>query len=199
MKNKKWIFFLFPLFLFADIKKEIINFYKQYYPQIEIENITIRPAPPEKYHSLKFLLSSKRNFGNIKIDNKYYYVKIKAKIPVCIATEIIKTNQDISNRCKTQKISFKNFYSKPLFKITPDIVASKIISKNSIINESNIKKKPDVFKNSSVSVIIQSKNITISSTAKALEDGYRGDEIKILINKKIKKAVVTDKGEVKIK
>ena len=196
---RKWIILFFPFFLYADIKKEITNFYKQYYPAIEIEEITIRPALPKRYKKIKFLLSPKRGFGNIKIDNRYYYVKIKAKIPVCISTQIIKTNQEIINKCKIKKTVFKNFYSKPITNITHNLVASKIISKNSIINESNTKKKPDVFKNSSVSVIIQSKNITISSTAKALEDGYRGDEIKILINKKIKKALVTNKGEVKIK
>ena len=196
---KKWIILFPPLLLLADIKKEIINFYKQSYPAIEIKDITIRPAPPKRYKKIKFLFSPKRSFGNIKIDNRYYYVKIKAKIPVCISTQVIKTNQAIINKCEIKKTDFKNFYSKPITNITHNLVASKIISKNSVINESNTKKKPAVFKNSSVSVIIQSKNITISSTAKALEDGYRGDEIKILINKKTKKAVVTNKGEVKIK
>ena len=196
---KKWIILFSPLLLFADIKKEITNFYKHYYPKIIIEKIKIKPSPPKKYKSINFLLSPKRSFGNIKIDNKYYYIKIKAKIPVCISTQIIKTNQEIINRCKIKKTDFKNFYSKPITNITHDLVASKIISKNSIINVSNTKKKPDVFKNSSVSVIIQSKNITIYSKAKALEDGYRGDEIKILFNKKIKNAIVSKKGAVKIK
>ncbi len=193
---KKWLF-LIPLFLFADIKKEIISFYKKHYPNIEIQNIQIKPTPPKKYHFLKILLSPKRSFGNIKIDNKFYYVKIKALMPVCITTSVIKTNQEI--KCKIKKIPFRNFYSKPIINITPNIVASKIISKNSIINISNTKKRADVFKNSLVSVIIQSKNIIISSKAKAMQDGYKGDVIKILLNKKIKKAKVIAKGMVEIK
>jgi len=200
MKNGKFIilFFLFSL-LYANINQKIIKFYKSYYPNIEIENIKIIPTPPKKYKTLKIMLSPKKTSGNIKIDNKFYYVKIKAKIPVCIATTIIKTNEDILNKCKIKKIPFRNFYSKPITNINSNIVASKIISKNSIINQSNTKKKPLVFKNSDVSVIIQSKNINISTTAKALEDGYKGDEIKILLNKKIKKAIVIDKGAVTIK
>lgn len=191
------LLFLFPLFLLADINKEIINFYKQYYPEIKIKKITIRPAPPKHYKKIKFLLSPKRNFGNIQIDGKFYYLKIKAFIPVCITEHIIKTNQTI--KCKFKTIPFKNFYSKPLTNINSNIVASKIIAKNSIITQSNTKLKPDVFKNSSVSVIIKSKNITISAQAKALEDGYKGENIKILINKKIKTAKIIDKGVVEIK
>ena len=200
MKSKKLIIFLFFFsFLYANINKKIIKFYKSYYPNIEIKNIKIIPTPPKKYQRLKILLSPKRSFGNIQIDNKFYYVKIKAIIPVCIATSIIKTNEEIINKCKIQKITFRNFYSKPIININSDIVASKIISKNSIINKSNTKKKPFVFKNSTVSVIIQSKNIQITSQAKALEDGYKGDKIKILLNKKQQKAIVVDKGVVKVK
>ena len=192
---KKLIFL--PLFLFASINEKIITFYKNYYPKIEIKKIIIRPTPPKNYKNLKILLSPKRSFGNIKIDNKYYYVKIKAFLPVCKATEIIKINQNI--KCKIEKIPFRNFYSKPVTNITSDMVASKIISKNSIINTTNIKKRPIVFKNSYVCVIIKSKNITLSAKAKALQDGYKGEYIKILLNKKIKMAKIIDKGEVEIK
>ena len=142
------------------------------------------------------MLSPKRSFGNIKIDNKYYYVKIKAFIPVCKAINIIKTNQKIN--CKIEKVPFRNFYSSPVLN-TKNLVASKIISKNSIINKSNTKKRPLVFKNSTISVIIRSKNITITTHAKALEDGYKYDVIKILLNKKIKNAKVIDKGVAEIK
>lgn len=195
--KKIWIFFI-PFLLFADVKTKIIKFYKKYYPNIIIQDIKIIPSPPKHYKKLIFFLSPKRSFGNIKIDNKFYYVKIKALIPVCIATSIIKTNQTIFNRCKITKINFRDFYSKPIINITPNLVASKIISKNSIINSSNTKPKPLVFKNSTISVIIQSKNIIISASAKALQDGYKGDVINILINKKIKKALVIQKGLVKI-
>jgi len=198
MKSEKLIIFFFFSLLYANINDKIIKFYKSYYPNIEIENIKITPTPPKKYKTLKIMLSPKRSSGNIKIDNKFYYVKIKAQIPVCIATTIIKTNEDILNRCSIKKIPFRNFYSKPITDINSDIVASKIIAKNSIINKSNTKKRPFVFKNSDVSVIIQSKNINISTTAKALEDGYKGEEINILLNKKIKKAIVIDKGVVKV-
>ena len=195
MKNKKLILLLLPLFLFASINNKIIKFYKSYYPNIEIQNIKITPTPPKKYKNIKFLLTPKRSFGNIKIDNKFYYVKIKAILPVCKATKIIKINENIE--CKIEKVPFRNFYSKPILNFK-NLVASKIISKNSIINESNTKKRPLIFKNSTISAIIKSKNILITSKAKALEDGNKGDEIRILINKKIKRAKVIDKGVVEI-
>ena len=186
---------LIPLFLFASINEKIIKFYKSYYPNIEIKKIIIHPTPPKKYKNIKFLLSPKRSFGTIKIDNKFFYLKIKAILPVCKATKIIKTNENIE--CKIEKVPFRNFYSKPILNFK-NLVASKIISKNSIINESNTKKRPLIFKNSTISAIIKSKNILITSKAKALQDGNRGDEIRILINKRVKKAKVIDKGVVEI-
>jgi len=93
-------------------------------------------------------------------------------------------------------VKFRYFYSKPLGKISPNLIASKIISKNSVINESNTKIAPAVLRGERVSVLIKSKNITISSSAKALRDGNIGDIIPIEMNRKIFNAKVTDKGVV---
>ena len=195
---RKLILIFFPIFLFASIKTKIIHFYKKYYPNIKIEKIKIYPTPPKKYKKIVFYLSPKRSFGNIKINNKFYYIVIKAKIPVCITTQIIRLNEGILNKCKIKLINFRNFYAKPIIHITPNLVASTIIAKDSIINTSNVKPRPLVFKNSTVSVIIQSKNIIITSSAKALQDGYKGNEIRIFINNKIKIATVIGKELVKI-
>jgi len=200
MKNEKFIiiFFLFSL-LWGNVKENIIKFYKSYYPTIKIENIKISPSPPKKYKIIKIFLSPKRNYGNIKIDNRFYYIKIKAFIKVYKSTQIIKTNQTLLNKVKLTTIPFRNFYSKPIFKLTQNLVASKIISKNSIINQSNTKKKPLIFKGSNISAIIKSKNIIIYSKAKALEDGYKGDKIKVLINKRVRNAIILERGKVEIK
>jgi len=199
MKNEKLLIFISLFsFLYANINDKIIEFYKSYYPNIKIENIKISPTPPKTFKNLKILLSPKRSYGNIKIDNRFYYVRIKALIKVYKAKQIIKTNELIYNKVKEEFIPFRTFYSKPLDKIDTNLVASKIISKNGIINESNTKKKPLIFKGDTISAIINSKNISITSKAKALEDGYKGDEIKILINKKIKKGTVLNKGVVKV-
>ena len=153
---------------------------------------------PKHYKTVKFLFSPKSPYGNIKIDDKFFYIKIKAKIPVYKATQIIKQNSLIIPGINVKKeiIDFRYFYSKPLNKIPKNLVASKIISKNSIINDSNTKTAPLVFKNQIVSVIINSKNITIYSKAKALKDGNKGDIIPIEMNKKIFNAIVVDKNRV---
>ena len=197
----KKIIFLFPFFLFADIKSEIVNFYKKKYPNIKIMNITSRPALPKKYKKIKFLLNPKTPYGNILIDGKYYYIKIKAKIPVYKSIRIIKQNAPILENVNVKKetIDFRYFYSKPISEIPKNLIASKIISKNSILNVSNTKIAPDVMRGEIVSVKIQSKNIDIYSNAKALNDGNIGDKIKIEMNRKIFDAIVIKKGVVTIK
>lgn len=199
MKNEKWIIIFLPFLLFASVKQKIISFYKKIYPEIIIKKIQITPPPPKKYKNFKILFSPKTTSGNIKIDNQYYYVRIKAKIPVFVANSVIKTNQPIYNNVIKKIIPFKYFYSKPLFKITKNLVASNIISKNSVITKSNTKIAPDVFRDETITVLIISKDITIYAKAKALQDGYIGDIINIKFRKKIQKAKIIKKGTVILK
>jgi len=187
-----------PLFLLASINQEIISFYKKFYPKIIIKNIKIIPTPPKKYKTFKIFINPKLTSGNIKINGKYFYVRIKALIPVFVTTELIKPNEKIKNKVILKEIPFRNFYAKPLYNIPSSLVASKIISKNAIINSLNTKKMPFVIKNSQVSVLIKSKDITITFFAKALQDGYKGDIINIIFKNKIKKAKVIKKGVVEI-
>jgi flagella basal body P-ring formation protein FlgA len=195
---KKLLFL--PIFLFAGIKEEIINFYKNKYPNIQIQKITSHPSLPKQYKKIKFLINPKMPYGNILIDGKYYYIKIFAKIPVYKSTQIIKQNSLILENINAKKelISFKYFYSKPISKISKDLIASKIISKNSILTLSNTKIAPAVLRGEKVNVIIKSKNINISTTAKALQDGNIGDKINIQMNRKIFNAKIIKKGMVEI-
>ena len=189
----------FPLFLFASINQKIINFYKTYYPNIKIIKIYIRPAPPKKYKNLKILFSHKSTSGNIKIDNRYYYVKIQAKLPVFKAKEIIKQNEFIYNKVYKTFILFRYFSSKPLSKIDKNFIAKNIISKNAVITESNTAKAPDVFRNSDITAFVKSKNINITIQVKALKNGNIGDIIPVKVKNKILKAKIKDKNLVEIK
>jgi len=200
MKNIK-LFIFFPLFLFAGIKEEIIKFYKKTYPNIQIIKITSHPALPKHYKKVKLLLNPKMSYGNILVDGKYYYIKIKAKLPVYKSLRIIKQNSPIIKNVNVTKelTDFRYFYSKPISKITKNLIASKIISKNAILTESNTKRAPAVMRGETVSVKISSGNIVIFSTAKALQDGNIGDKIKIEMNRKIFDAVVSGKNEVTIR
>jgi len=187
-----------PLFLFANIDQTIINFYKSHYPTIKIEKITITPTPPKKYKNLKILFSYKSNAGNIKIDNKYYFVKIKALINVYKAKRLIRQNEFIYNKVYKTTIPFRYFYSIPLNKIDKNLIAKNIIAKNSIITTSNTATAPDIFKNSIINAIIKSKSITISTQVKALKNGNIGDIIPVKLKNKILKAKVKDKNLVEI-
>ncbi len=199
MKNEKWIIIFLPFFLFASVNQKIISFYKRAYPKIIIKKIQITPSPPKKYKNIKILFTPKTTSGNIKIDNKYYYVRIKALMPVFIANTIIKTDQPIYNHVTKKIVIFKNFYSKPIFSLNKKLVASKIISKNAIITKNNTKIAPDVFRGDMITVLINSKDITIYSRAKALQDGNIGDIIKIKFRKKILKAKIIKKETVILK
>ncbi|WP_456471411.1 flagellar basal body P-ring formation chaperone FlgA [Caminibacter sp.] len=194
------IFLILPLFLFASVKEEIVNFYKKTYPKINIISITSNKPFPKTYKSIKILLCAKSASGNILIDKKYYFIRIKATIPVYKALKIIKQNSPIipGVNVKKETVKFRYFYSPPLSQIPKNLIASKIIGKNAVINKSNTKISPDVLKNSTVSVIISSSNIQIYSKAKALKDGNIGDTIPIEMNKKIFKAKIIDKNSVSI-
>ncbi|WP_457560037.1 hypothetical protein, partial [Caminibacter sp.] len=154
MKSKKLILLFLPVFLFASVKEEIISFYKKTYPNIKILEIISHPALPKHYKKIKFLLNPKMPYGNVLIDGKYYYIKIKAKIPVFKATQIIKQNYPILENINTKKetVDFRYFYSKPISKIQKNLIASKIISKNSILTSSNTKIAPAVIRGEKVSV-----------------------------------------------
>ena len=182
----KILIFFIPLFLFASIKQEIINFYKSHYPTIEIEKITSNKPFPRKYKNIDFKLANyKLPSSTLIIDGKYYFYRIKAKIKVYTANRVIKVNELILPNVSLKTITFKNFYSKPLIKIAPNLVASKIISKNTVINESNTKIRPLILKGENVNVIFKNHNIEIFAKGKALNDGNLNDIINIQINNKI--------------
>lgn len=194
----KWLLFL-PLFIFADVKKELINFYRQYYPTIEIVSIYTQKPFPKRYKKISFkLINPKYPSGNLIIDNHYYFFKINAKIKVFIATKIIKKNESISQNVKPQIIPFRSFYSKPLTDISPNLIASRIIAKNQIITKNNTKIRPEILKNDPVSVIFKGDAIEIYSKGKALNDANENEKVKVKIKNKIYEGFVK-KGEVVIK
>lgn len=91
MKSEKLLLIFLPLFLFASAKQELINFYKKHYPNIEIISIYTQKAFPKKYKTISFKLANpKQASGNLIIDGKYYFYRIKAKLKVFTAKMVIK-------------------------------------------------------------------------------------------------------------
>jgi len=196
----KILFFFIPVFLFASVKQKIINFYKNYYPTIKIEKITSNKPFPKKYKTVDFKLANhKLPSSTLIIDGKYYFYTIKANIGVWKATDVIKVNMPVLNNAVFKKIKFRSFYSKPLTKINSKLVASKIISKNAIINESNTKIKPLILRGQSVSVLFKDKNIEIYSKGTALNDANINESVKVKIGSKIYTGTADNNGDIIIK
>ncbi|NPA10899.1 MAG: flagellar basal body P-ring formation protein FlgA [Epsilonproteobacteria bacterium] len=189
---------LLPLVLFADVKSQIISFYKSRYPDINITKITSSPPLPSHYKTLKILLNPRSNSGVVKVDKKYYFIKINATLPAYISTKTLMPNTLIYPYVKKSTIPFKHIYTKPLLNISKQLVAKKIIAKGAVITSQNTKTPPAVLKNQKVKVIIKSKAIEIISSAKALKDGDIGVIIPVNMNNKIINAKVIAKGEVSI-
>jgi len=188
------------VFLFADVKEEIIKFYKEHYPNINIESISSNKPFPKKYAKIDFKLANyKLPSSTIIIDGKYYFYKIKAKIGVYKATDIIKVNQLIKPNVTFEMVPFRSFYSTPLSTISDNLIASKIISKNAVINKSNTKIKPLILKDQTVSVIFSNDAIDVYSKGKALNDANANDTVKVRIKGNVYEGVADKKGEVIIK
>jgi len=194
------LIFFIPFFLFASVKEEIIKFYKSHYPTIEIEKITSNKPFPKKYKNIDFkLVNYKLPSSTLIIDGKYYFYKIKAKIKVFTAQKIIKVNELIKPNVIFKYVEFKRFYSTPLTTLSDNLVASKVISKNSVIYEIDTKIRPLILKGEYVNVIFKNSNIEIYAKGKALNEGNLDDIISVQINNKIYSGKVAKNGTVIIK
>jgi flagella basal body P-ring formation protein FlgA len=200
MKSEKLFLIFLPLFLFASVKDELINFYKKHYPNIEIISIYTQKPFPKKYKHISFKLANfKQPSGNLIIDGKYYFYRIKAKLKVYAANRVIKKNEYILPNVSEKKVNFRLFYSPPLLSIDKNLIASKVISKNAVITKDNTRIKPDILKGESVSVIFKGNGIEIYAKGKALNDANVNDKIKIEMHHKYYEGIVNKNKTVEIK
>jgi len=181
-----WIIFI-PFFLFAGIiENNITKIYKQTYPTIKIEKIIIHNYKNQKIHSIDTsTINTKKNSGNIKINNFYIFYQIKAKIKVLKSTKIINKGDrlDISNTTLTY-IPFKNFYSYPLTHYTKQ-VSKMYIPSNRIIYDYMITTPNLIQRGEKITIISKSGGVEISFQAIAMQNGKFGDTIKVKKDKQI--------------
>ena len=180
-----WIFI--PFFLIAGvIEDNISKIYKETYPNIKIENITIKNNNFKKITNIDTShINPKKTSGTIKVNNSYIFYKINAKIKVLKSTQIINKNEAINNSNSILKwIKFKNFYAYPLTHYTNKI-AKMYIPRGKIIYEYMLQEKNLITKGQTINIISKSGGIEIIFKAIAMQNGKSGDKIKVKKDKQI--------------
>lgn len=175
----------------SKIASSIKKYYLANYKNIDIKEIIVEPRGyletlPQEYkveiRRQNYL--SRSGVLNIKtVDNKkiYFNYRIVANIWIYITKKRIKKDTELSV-INTQKksILLDNFRSKPIEVLEANALQSKHhIKKNKIITSRDIETLNVVKKNSYVNVSLDSLNMSISFSAKALQDGKVGDTITI--------------------
>jgi flagella basal body P-ring formation protein FlgA len=116
-------------------------------------------------------------------------IVVKAWENVLVATSFINIGQEITpNIATVKKVEISNILQYPLRadSLGKEIMAKKAFREGEIIDKRFVKYKPDIMRNSRVTVFFNTNNLTISTEATALSDGILGDSI-CLINKSYNK------------
>lgn len=122
-------------------------------------------------------------------------VIIKAWETVLVASGFINREEQInSNVVTVKRVEISNTMQYPLRAdaLGKDILAKKAFREGEIIDKRFVKLRPDVLRNSNVTVFFNTNNLTVSTEAIALSDGVVGDSI-CLMNKNYNR---TYKGKV---
>lgn len=116
-------------------------------------------------------------------------IVVKAWEDVLVANAFINIGQPInSNVVTVKRLEISNVLQYPLKadSINKEIMAKKAFREGEIIDKRFVKQKPDVLRNSTVTVIFNSNNLTVSTEATSLSDGVLGESI-CLMNRQYNK------------
>lgn len=122
-------------------------------------------------------------------------VVVKAYKDVLIASKFINIGQQInSNNAIIKRLEISNTFG---YQLNPEALNSEIMTKKAfregeVIDKRFVKQRPDILRNSNVTLYFNSNNLTVSIEAIALSDGVIGDNI-CLMSKDYKK---TYKGRI---
>lgn len=112
-------------------------------------------------------------------------IVIKAWETVLVASCFINREEQInSNVATVKRVEISNTLQYPLRAdaLGKDILAKKAFREGEVIDKRFVKLRPDVLRNSNVTVFFNTNNLTVSTEAIALSDGVIGDSI-CLMNK----------------
>lgn len=128
-------------------------------------------------------------------------IVVKAWEEVLVASYFINREQQITTQNTTvKKIEISNILEYPLRAeaLKKSMLAKKTFNEGEIIDKRFVKLKPDILRNSTVTILFKASDLTVSFEATALSDGIIGDNI-CLVNRNYNK-VYTGKviGENKV-
>ncbi len=172
-----------------ELQRSVAKFYKKYYNTLNIEKITIHPRgfieklplgysikfPPRNYLHHKGIFSIKSDKRQIFFD-----YSIKATLFVYKTKQKIQKNQPLNryNTYKT-KINFKKFHTLPLEKLQPNsLQASRYLKKETLLTHKDVRALFLVKKGENINIFYKSGGISISFSAKAMQNGIFNDIIK---------------------
>lgn len=143
------------------------------------------------------------NGKTYKVFNAPITTKVYAN--VLVATTTIDRNQAITPFVvATEKKDVSNIYShvlKPVALVNHEYYSKKYFVSGEIIDERFVKLKPEVLRNSLVTVFFNSNNLTISVDGVALSDGAIGEHITVLNKKynRVYKGTVVGENKILVK
>lgn len=116
-------------------------------------------------------------------------IVVKAWEDVLVATAFINIGQPVnSNVVSVKRLEISNVLQYPLRaeNLNKEIMAKKAFREGEIIDKRFVKQKPDVLRNSTVTVLFNTNNLTVSTEATSLSDGVLGESI-CLMNRQYNK------------
>lgn len=194
------------------IESAIKKLYQNKYKNIDIKSISVEPRAYLQKIPLDYevLFTSKSHLSNvgilyIKTDEKkkiFFNYKINAKITVYEAKKQIAKGNELSNiNCKKKSIILDKFRAMPLQSVNKGTLESKRKMKaGTIVTIRDTQGLYLVKRGSNVNVALKSSTLSISFSAKALQNGRYGDTIKVLKSNGTKiKARVTGKHRAEVR
>lgn len=116
-------------------------------------------------------------------------IVVKAWEDVLVANAFINIGQPINSNVVTiKRLEISNVLQYPLRadSLNKEILAKKAFREGEIIDKRFVKQKPDILRNSTVTVLFNSNDLTVTTEATSLSDGILGESI-CLMNRQYNK------------
>jgi len=195
----------------SKISQYIKNYYLKYYKEITIKSINVHPrgylTKLPKDYTIKMQKHSylhKKGALSIKSQDHrqlFFDYTIEATVAVYVSKKDINRNEELSFVNSVKKsIILKKFRALPIQELQRGVLESKIhISKGKVLTQRDVESIHLVKRGAIVQVVLQSANIAISFSAKAVRSGKLGDTITVeKSNAKRLKVQVVGKNRVRV-